>query len=201
MFLTEGRLMVGADQKEGRVQATLEKAALPTPAASLEFLFQEYHDLVFRAAYRVTGNPADAEDVLQTVFLRLARSKQLPDPGGTAASYLHRAAVNAAIDVIRSPRVSRSVSLEETEPFLQQDPSSGPDHRLLSAEIHTCLRRAVAYLNPRDAEIFLLSTFEGYGNKEIAEMLGIPQTSVGVILHRTRARLLEDLKAFLGDRP
>src|SRR5881227_49836 len=65
-----------------------------TEAGSLEEMFQRNHDRVFRTAYRVTGNAADAEDVLQTVFLRLLRREQSSGVLEKAESYLRRAAIN-----------------------------------------------------------------------------------------------------------
>src|SRR4029434_10322703 len=64
-------------------------------------LYERHYEAVFRAALRVTGNPADAEDVLQTVFLRvLAREREVED-AALPAAYFRRAAVNAAVDVLR----------------------------------------------------------------------------------------------------
>jgi DNA-directed RNA polymerase specialized sigma24 family protein len=58
--------------------------------------------VVFRTALRVTGRPADAEDVLQTVFLRLLSGNEHDEAGRRPAAYFRRAAVNAAIDPDRS---------------------------------------------------------------------------------------------------
>src|SRR5487761_1924143 len=64
-------------------------------------LYEAHHGMVFRTAYRITGNSADAEDVLQTVFLRMVRGNpQMDHP----ESYLRRSAVNAALDVVRARR-------------------------------------------------------------------------------------------------
>ena len=65
-----------------------------------EALFREHHGAVYRAAYRITGNAMDAEDVLQTVFTRLLR-RERQRPFRERGSYLHRAAVNAALDLMR----------------------------------------------------------------------------------------------------
>ena len=80
--------------------------AVPAPQSQLESLFQQHYDQIFRTAYRVTGNANDAEDVLQTVFLRLSRWTEVnlePNP----ASYLHRAAINASLDLVRQGTHSR----------------------------------------------------------------------------------------------
>src|SRR5215471_15343998 len=78
----------------------------------LEQIFLEHKDLVFRAAYRITGNPGDAEDVLQTVFLRLLRNQDASEIRNLPA-YLHRSAVNASLDVLRRHKDAKSVSLDD----------------------------------------------------------------------------------------
>ena len=78
----------------------------------IEQVFGEHKELVFRAAYRVTGNSSDAEDVLQTVFLRLLRQEQMPEIRSLRA-YLHRAAINAALDLIRMKREKQNLPLED----------------------------------------------------------------------------------------
>jgi DNA-directed RNA polymerase specialized sigma24 family protein len=59
-------------------------------ASEIEKAFLENHEMVYRTAFRVTGNASDAEDVLQTLFLRLVRREWTPDPGAGWTSYLHR---------------------------------------------------------------------------------------------------------------
>ncbi len=190
--------MDGAEKKEETVLAVTARETAPLPVAILEQMFCDYHDLVYRTAYRVTGNSSDAEDILQSVFLRLARQDNLPDLGESAPSYFRRAAINAAIDQLRSHHSSRCVPLDEVEMHLEDRPASSPDHRMMAKEIRGFLRKSVAELKPRDAEIFVLSAFEGYGNKEIAALFDLQQTTVGVILHRIRVRLLNEMRLFLG---
>src|SRR5881227_343253 len=85
-----------------------------TEAGSLEEMFQRNHDRIFRTAYRVTGNAADAEDVLQTVFLRLARGPQSSNPENEEG-YFARAAINASLDLLRSRKRARSVAFDEVD--------------------------------------------------------------------------------------
>jgi RNA polymerase sigma factor (sigma-70 family) len=174
----------------------------PTPPeggfARLERFWSEHSEAVFRAAYRVTGNPADAEDVLQTVFLRLARrgDGELDDQAG---GYLYRSAVNAALDVVRSRQRAGWVPLEPAagEPAIAS-PEPGPERERAGRELRANLRLAMARLSPRAAEIFALRYFEGMPNREIADLLGISQGVVAVLLHRTRARLRKELAALEG---
>jgi RNA polymerase sigma-70 factor (ECF subfamily) len=171
-----------------------------SPRAALEEIFQTHHSTVLKAAYRITGNATDAEDVLQTVFLRLMRMEQTPGPVEELAPYLHRAAVNAALDTLRSRRRSRAVPMFEGDDPAATDPRPSPYKEQQGREMRDGLRRAMAGLSPRAAEVFALRFIEGYGNKEIAGMLGTSQTAIGVSLHRTRAQLRDELGSFLGEQ-
>ena len=169
-------------------QATYE-SAVPTLTRDFSQSFEAHHGLVFRTAYRITGNAADAEDVLQTIFLRLLRmapAAELPENEG---SYLRRAAVNASIDLIRSRHGERSVPLSEA---VAEAGKTGHD------DLRNALRRALAGLSPQAAEIFALRYFEDFTNREIAKALRISQVSVAVRLHRARHQLQKELLSYRG---
>jgi RNA polymerase sigma-70 factor (ECF subfamily) len=185
--------MAGDDVKEESVQAVKHLRSVPSPPQGVEALFREHHDQVFRAAYRVTGSAVDAEDVLQTVFLRLVRRKEKLDLSPSPGSYLHRAAVNASLDLLRSRTRSRSVSIEEVAPAATESPEPNPEVQQLDRELQTQIRRSIATLGPKAAEIIVLKYFEGHSNLEIAEMLGTSQMVIGVLLHRARTRLRKEI--------
>jgi RNA polymerase sigma-70 factor (ECF subfamily) len=176
-------------------------------AADLEAVYREHADTVLRAAYRVTGRMSDAEDVLQTVFLRLVgrsdRDANAPalELGPGAGAYLRRAAINAALDVIRSRKRRRAVDLDgESAPQLP-DEAPDPERHRAGRERRDALRRALARLgtsSPKAAEVFTLRFFEGLGNKEIARLLAMSQTAVAVTLHRTRSKLRQELGSLEG---
>jgi RNA polymerase sigma-70 factor (ECF subfamily) len=172
-------------------------AAISNPAIELERGFREHHGRVFRAAYRVTGNASDAEDVLQTVFLRLARNGWPGPSVGNIESYLHRAAVNAALDLVRVRRDSQKVALEVVAPVLQEDRRLEPDRQQSSQELGTLLRRAIARLSPRSAEMFALRYLEGYDNPEVARMCETTAANVAVTLHRTRVELQAAMRSYM----
>jgi RNA polymerase sigma-70 factor, ECF subfamily len=175
--------------------SVLEEPAIAIPD-ELEQAFRAHHGLVFRTAYRITGNAGDAEDALQTVFLRLLRRGRNADPLENTESYLRRAAINAALDVIRSRQADRSVPLpEEASGLMPPAPAQADVSGLRQA-----LARALAQLKPRPAEIFALRFIEGLSNRRIAETLGISQVLVAVIVHRTRQQLRKELRPYLGDR-
>lgn len=170
------------------------------PARDVEEVFRSHYAMVFRTAYRVTGSVSDAEDVLQTVFMRLIRRDPRAESVGNVESYLRRAATNAALDVVRSRASRRPVALDDVESRLLQDASHSPEQKHSSSQLHAWLRSAVARLSPRSAEIFTLRYIEGYDNSEIARILKTSQAVIAVTLHRTRSRLKRELLSFVGGK-
>jgi RNA polymerase sigma-70 factor (ECF subfamily) len=174
------------------------KESARVSATELERIFRENHALVFRAAYRVTGNANDAEDVLQTVFLRLLKRDPAAEPVENMTSFLHRAAVNAALDMVRSRHHVRNIPLDELEPVLAEPAARAPDRAHASGEIREWLRGALARLNPRIAQMFALRFFEGKENPEIARILNTTPGTVAVTLSRTRDRLEKEYRVYVG---
>jgi len=178
-----------------------EGASLPTALqletvgpTSLEHLFHQYDEMVYRAAYRITGSDHDAEDVLQTVFLRLLRGGSTP-AAEVAGNYLYRSAVNAALDVIRKRRKLRLITVEGVEPDALGNVVVLPDR-----ELQDELRRALLLLKGTAAEMFVLSYFEEMDHGRIAEILDTSKAVVAVTLHRARTKLKKHLKSFMGGR-
>lgn len=185
--------------------ASWSRSAAPAEAeaagtTSLETLFARHHDRVFRTAYRVTGNPADAEDVLQTVFLRIARGQQAAESAENAEAYFSRAAINASLDLIRSRKRSKAVAMDDvvnvasvTAFVSQQTPETNQEDR----ELRNLIREAVAKLGTTAGQMFALRYFEGFGNAEIAEIMKTSPLVVGVTLHRARGRMRKEIGRYL----
>ena len=92
-------------RERGPVSAAAATIPLAESSDSLSRLFAEHHRRVLIAAYRITGSMADAEDVTQTVFLRLGNGEGFPVTN--AGSYLYRAAINGALDLLRKRKSAR----------------------------------------------------------------------------------------------
>jgi RNA polymerase sigma-70 factor (ECF subfamily) len=167
---------------------------------SVEVLFQKHHRRVFRTAYRVTGSAADAEDVLQTVFLRVARGQETAVTADNTEAYFSRAAVNASLDLLRGRKRSKAVAIDDLESeaslssfVSRQNPETHQEDR----ELRKLIRDAVAKLGETAGQMFALRYFEGYGNAEIAQMMNTSALVVGVTLHRARARLRKEIGRYL----
>ncbi len=182
---------IDGSRQEAPVRSATAEVTIPSPSDAVERLFRAHHALVFRAAYRITGNLTDAEDVLQTVFLRLIGRDGAAPQVENSERYLRRAAINAALDVVRARRVAESAPLPDSLPARGE---------LERGELRECLRRALASLSPQAAEIFALRFLEGYSNPEIARMLGVSQVWVAVTVHRTRRRLQREIRSYIGGK-
>lgn len=157
------------------------------PPAEVAQLFELHADAVLRLAYRVTGRHADAEDVLQTVFLRVLRQADADALQPNPKAYLLRAAINAALDTVRRRKL-QLVSVDEVSDFLP-DAAADPEQRRQDYETQRQLRQALGTLNEKAAAMFVLRHFEGYSNQEIAAVMNTSPLVVGVTLHRSRRQL------------
>jgi RNA polymerase sigma-70 factor (ECF subfamily) len=180
------------------VQAAVKPLRLVTePPSELETLFQAHHDRVFRTAHRITGSPADAEDVLQTVFLRLVKGMETYDLSENPEAYLSRAAINASLDLMRGRIRATSAGLGDVDAEALESRFQNPEAQHADRELQTLIRQAVAGLGKTAGEMFVLRYYDGYDNREIAKMLDTSQMVVGVVLHRARTKLRKEIGHYL----
>jgi RNA polymerase sigma-70 factor, ECF subfamily len=150
----------------------------------LDDLYQQHAAMVFRTALRVTGNPADAEDVLQTVFLRILDHQLQLNPVFLAEQYLRRAATNASIDLLRRKTKRAESEFEDSHKY------GSKENTLLLKER---LRRALANQSPENAELFVMCYLEGCSYDELAEQYNVERGTIASRLHRIRAAIRKDL--------
>jgi RNA polymerase sigma-70 factor, ECF subfamily len=169
--------------------AQIDELPIPMPSrtqlAGFAELYERHYAAVFRAALRITGNPADAEDVLQTVFLRVMVQGGDAEDVAVPAAYFRRAAVNAAVDVLRRRELRAESAYDHRSPHSVVQPS------LLLKER---LRRALAILDSEDASLFLLRHVEGLSIEELAGLFQLEKNNVSVRLHRIRQRLQAEME-------
>jgi RNA polymerase sigma-70 factor (ECF subfamily) len=156
-----------------------------TAPAGFAELYERHSEAVFRAALRITGNPADAEDVLQTVFLRVMAQADDLEAVAQPAAYFRRAAANAAVDVLRRRALRAESAYDQRSPHASFQPS------LLLKEQ---LRRAIAILDSDDASLFLLRHVEGLSIEELAGLFQLEKNNISVRLHRIRLRLQAEME-------
>ena len=157
----------------------------------LSDLFAMHHRRVLMAAYRITGSMADAEDVAQSIFLRLAAGND--HAVSNAPSYLYRAAINGALDLLRRRNAAANEPLDSAASVASQGRGSRPEAEAASNQLVQWLRTALGDLSPRAAEMFTLRYVEELDNREIASLMNASQAVVAVTLHQARAKLKKRL--------
>jgi RNA polymerase sigma-70 factor (ECF subfamily) len=171
------------------VSAAIASISVVRDNDCLSRLFAAHYGRVLTAAYRVTGSIPDAEDVAQSLFLRLSRGEipQATNFGG----YLYRAAVNGALDLLRQRKASEP--LDAASEVAHGGPEGSPETTASDRELGRLLRRAIGELAPRSAEMFALRYLEEMDNGEIAELMGTSQAVVAVTLYQSRLKLRKKL--------
>jgi RNA polymerase sigma factor (sigma-70 family) len=166
-------------------------STLPVISASGESLTQEFEEifrayapLMYRTAFIVTASRQDAEDVLQTIFLKLLQRETPIEFRTSPKSYLYRASVNLALDVVRAKK--RRTFTHEVD-LLGIPAPEDESHR--DEAMRRCLQDAIAQLKPRAVEVLILRYEYGHSDAEIAKMLRKSRGTIAVTLYRARARL------------
>jgi RNA polymerase sigma-70 factor (ECF subfamily) len=144
---------------------------------------------VWRTAWRVLGNRADADEVFQETFIAAVEYSRRHDVNHWRA-LLQRLATARAIDRLRQRvrRKDRQMPLPDDHPETR---TPQPPQAAENAELSANLRIALAEIPPRQAEVFCLFHLDGWSYPEIAAHLAISTDVVGVWLHRARGRLRE----------
>src|SRR5262245_52594817 len=128
-----------------------------------ERLFREHAPLVYRTAYAVMGNREDADDILQTVFVKLLRRECPPDLARNPEAYLYRAAVNLSLDTLKIRR--RQPQRTDDPEHVQAPPST---EVTFDDALHRHLYEAIAQLTPEAAEILILRYVHNTSDARIA---------------------------------
>jgi RNA polymerase sigma-70 factor (ECF subfamily) len=152
-------------------------------------IYRRHSGRMYNVAWRMTGSAADAEDLLQDVFLQVFR--RIDSYRGEAAlgTWLYRMTVNACLDHLRSHQGRQQQATDFFEDIEGFEPVAGavwkPDRALDRIDLES----AVARLPPSYRAAFVLHDVEGYMHHEVAEMLGIVEGTSKSLLHKARSRL------------
>lgn len=168
----------------------------PDPAA-FERIVEEYADRIYGVALRITGSPAEAEDIMQETFLAAYQNWATFRGQATRATWLYRIAVNAALMRVRGQRPV--ASLEETgfEASSVVDWSADLDRLIELKELQEVLERGISRLPEDYRVVVILRDVEGLTAAEAAEVLGLSAAALKSRLHRARVLLRQYLSDYL----
>ena len=182
-----------------RPDAELEEQWLRGDAEAIERLHQRYRGRLEAVAYRILGNHADAEDVVQKIFMALRSTHFRGD--SSLWTYLYRAAVNGSVNVLRSKRRQEAAEQRLLESQLHTPPP-GPacaEAKVLEGEILAEVAKALLIVKPQHRRVLTLRIMHGLSNTEIAEREGLPLATVGTWLRRGREELQRGLRPMMKE--
>jgi RNA polymerase sigma-70 factor, ECF subfamily len=176
-------------------------------ASELDFsgLYTNFHPKLLRYLARLVGE-LEAEDLAQEVFLKASQGLASFRGEAQVSTWLYRIATNLALDRLRSPSYQQitllsfpedgsldlHIELEEHN-CLCREKTPEIEQQLVQKYMNECLMSFVEKLPQDYRTVLVLSEFEGFHDKDIAEILGASLATVKIRLHRARARLKEDL--------
>ena len=154
--------------------------------AALAALVNQYAGALYRVAFSVLRNPADAEDAVQEAFLRVLRHRDTLDEVRDHRVWLIRIVWNIVLD--RKRRAKTRPETDDVEELARVLPSSGlsAEQAAAAAQHHARVLSCVEQLPQKEREVLQLSAFEELSSVEIASVLGITESSVRSRLFRAR---------------
>jgi RNA polymerase sigma-70 factor, ECF subfamily len=170
-------------------------------ADSFRDLVEEYSPMVFRLAWRMTGNEQDAEDVVQETFLKAHRSLGGFDARASFGTWVYRIAVNCAIDLIRRRRYPSAQRpgegvLDAVDVLPSTDPL--PDRVAFSGQVQRQVASALSQLSARERAAFVLRHLEGMPIERIATVLKSRPNAVKQTVFRAVRKLRRELAPMVG---
>ncbi|MGH7334174.1 MAG: RNA polymerase sigma factor [Candidatus Rokuibacteriota bacterium] len=180
-------------------------------ASAVETLMQRFGGRCYRLAFGVVRNAADAEEIVQDVFLSILRKHTGFEGRAALGSWIYRITVNTALNKRRGKRSEVEVPLENYLPVFKPDGhragdramliadwSQSPDAALTSAETRRLVQEGIEVLPPPYRAILIMRDVEELSNEETAEALGETVAAVKSRVHRARMALREYLTRHLG---
>ena len=163
-------------------------------------LVVQYQELVFNVAYRIMGDPAEAEDVAQETFITAYKSLR-SFRGGSFKSWLIRVATNRCYDELRRrkrrPQTSLDAITDENESFaFLRSPGEGPEAHRQRVELALMIERCLKGLPDDQRIVTVLGDVEGYDYQQIAEITSVSLGTVKSRISRARGKLRDCLQQF-----
>ncbi len=176
---------------------------------AFEGLFERYSAQVYRQAMHFLGNEAEAEEVMQEVFLTLYEKAGTFRGDAALSTWLYRLTANNAISRLRRRSRQQEVPLDAYLPQFSDDGhhrerpvvdwSHDIERNFVREESRQLLRQAIDKLRPLDKAVVVLSDLEELPQRETADILGLSLAAVKARLHRSRLFLRGQLAASLGN--
>lgn len=175
-------------------QALIERCQARDEAA-IAMLVERYQRYVYRLAYSLTGNAADADDLAQDAMINVLKGIANFKGRSSLTSWIYVVVLNTFRDARRRASRRPSTSLEAQPGGAEQQPTPlwNEGDTLLRKELADVLQKVLAQVPEDFRQVVALYDVLGYSYEEIASMLGLPMGTVKSRLHRGRAFMRERL--------
>ena len=146
--------------------------------ASFDELFLRYYSRIYDVLFRLTGDPAEADDLAQETFIRLYRHPLPPGREHNVGGWLYRVAVNLGYNALRASKRRTTYEQASDTPVL-----ADPEAATIQRDERRRVRETLAQLDPQQAQLLVLR-HAGLAYKELAQALDVAPTSIGTLLAR-----------------
>jgi RNA polymerase sigma factor (sigma-70 family) len=183
IFPNERAIQAMKARKAEAVDPRTASGEVAAPSRFFEELFLEHWNPIHRLLWRITGDPAEAEDLAMETFFRFYRQPPKKGEGYNPGGWLYRVATNLALNSIRSRKRRQQYEMSAGKNSLEDPPESRPAQIFENNEDQRLTRLALSRMNPRRAELLVLR-YSGMAYKDIAKALDLSPTSMGPLLLR-----------------
>lgn len=194
---TQGELLIVSHQR-GRVGSTPPtEPPADARAAQFEALVTQYWRLIYRIAFRLTGNQVEADDLTQEAVLEAFRAFDRFQPGSRFDRWIARIMTRTFLDGARRRHRHPTVSLDGPDAPDAADLQVGPEERASQQELHDVVQQALTGLPPEFRMAVVLVDLEGLSYEEASRVMGTPIGTIRSRLHRARQALRQALQPLL----
>jgi RNA polymerase sigma-70 factor, ECF subfamily len=171
--------------------------------AAFARLVEQYKNKVLNTCYRFLYNREDAGDISQEVFIEVFRSIGSFRQEADLTTWIHRIAVNKSLDFIRrrnrkkrSSEIKGNLGLDQAAARARTADDSDPSRKMEQEERLRIMQEAISRLPEKQGVAFTLSKCDGFGNQEIAAVMGLSLSAVDALVHRAKGNLQKRLTAY-----
>lgn len=171
---------------------------------AFRLLVERHSRSVYKVAYRVTGSPDDAEDVVQETFLKAYRQLDRFEERSSFGTWLHRIAWNCSVDLLRArpkrEQAEEADTLEQlgsTQATVTGSAALSPERLMASVQVSDRVKQAMGRLSPLERAAFVMRHYEGRSIDEISRALEIRENAAKHSIFRAVRKMRVALEPFV----
>ena len=182
------------------MSSSADKASVGPEVEGFEKLVEEHSNFVYNVAYRMMGNPEDAEDVAQDAFTSAYRAFERFRGESRVTTWLYRITTNAALMRLRKTKLARALTQTGLEDVEVPDWTASPAREAVNSELKDKLQEGISRLEPSLRAAVVLRDIQGLNSAEAAEAMDITVSALKSRLHRARVLLRKFLSEYVEAR-